>query len=200
MLTILLVGGVLWFVIVRETKDASPIAQDTPSSKVVPTDDRQNIFEKYPQHVEVIPGTDEAWYNIPELGIRMKLNKEFAEGLIYQYIHVVTNDLQEEWDATHFSTKSLTAIDKGCSPEEGRPLGTITKTKGDVKELAKTDVFYSSRLDDIIQIGEYYFMWTGPQATCWDPKNDEAVQKVRGPEIYKAIQDGVKTIQLIPSK
>ncbi|MBP9727944.1 MAG: hypothetical protein KBD27_01055 [Candidatus Moranbacteria bacterium] len=154
----------------------------------------------YPQNIEVIQGTNEAWYSLPEYGVRMRLNKEFAENLIYIFVHEKNVALNEEWDAVYFSTKSLTAIDEGCSPEEGNPLGAITKTKGSAAEIAKTEEFYSSRLRDIVQIGEYHYMWMGPQATCWDPKNDDAIQKVRGAEVYRAIQDGVKTIQLIPSK
>lgn len=159
-----------------------------------------NQNESYPQHIEAIQGSNEVWYNIPEYGVRMRLNKKFAEDLIYSFVHEKNANFNEEWDAIYFSTKSLTAIDKGCSPEEGNPLGVITKIKGNATELAKTEEFVSSRLQDIIQIGDYYYMWTGPQATCWIPKNDDAIQKVRGAEIYKAIQDGVKTIQLIPSK
>lgn len=173
----------------------------TPGVKKIEEEQSESTFtEKYPQHVEAIQGTDEVWYNIPEYGVRMRLNKQFAENLIYSFVHEKNNNLNEEWDAVYFSTKSLTAIDKGCSPEEGSPLGVITKTKGNSTEFAKTEEFYSSRLKDIIQIGEYYYIWTGPQATCWDSKNDDAIQKVRGAEIYKAIQDGVKTIQFIPSK
>jgi hypothetical protein len=172
--------------------------QVLPLVSVVKPDTTQD--KMYPQHLEVIQGSNEVWYNIPEIGVRMRLNKEFAGDLIYSFVHEKSTDPDENWDAVYFSTKSLTGIDKGCSPEEGNPLGVMTKTKGNVSELAKTEEFYSSRLKDIIQIGEYFYMWTGPQATCWDPKNDDAIQKVRGAEIYKAIQDGVKTIQLITSK
>lgn len=181
-------------IFVWQTKQNS---QTSPVGTIKPDTTQEKT---YPQYTEVIQGSNEAWYNIPEIGVRMRLSKEFADDLIYSFVHEKSTDPDENWDAVYFSTKSLTAVDMGCSPEEGGPLGVITKIKGNASELAKTDEFYSSRLKDIIQIGEYFYMWTGPQATCWDPKNDDAIQKVRGAEIYKAIQDGLKTIQLITSK
>ena len=35
-----------------------------------------------PQYIVVIPGSDSVWYEIPELGVRVKLNKKYAEDLI----------------------------------------------------------------------------------------------------------------------
>lgn len=198
-IALLVTVGALWYMEKRQAALNPPVVTDPavePGQEPTPS-----LESSYSRHIEAIPGnTDEVWYNIPEYGVRMRLSQEFAEDLIYSFVHEKNTNLNEEWDAVYFSTESLTAVDKGCSPEEGSPLGVITKIKGNVAELAKTDVVYSSALKDIIQVGEYYYMWTGPQATCWNPKNDDAIQRVRGPEIYKAIQDGVKTIQLIPSR
>ena len=165
----------------------------------------QSQADAYPQHIEAISGTDEVWYNIPEYGVRMRLNKDFAEDLIYSFVVEVTDDSKEEWDATYFSTKALTAIDNGCSPEEGSPLGVIAKLGKDAQESAKNNNEYFFSRPNSIYIGDDYYVWTGPQATCWDPKNDIAIQKARSAKDYmgngaKYISDGLQTIQLISSK
>lgn len=200
---LILLGGVvlLW------QKNLQQGVQTSPVVKTEDTETGTAQKDVYPQHIESIPGnTHEAWYGIPEIGIHMKLNKEFAEDLIYIFAHERNDSRNEEWDAVYFSTKALTVFDKGCSPEKGHPLGIITKSKGDVRELAKTDIFYSSRLEEITQIGDYYYMFTGAQAICWDPKNDEAIRRVKSAKDYsgssgaKYISEGMKTLQLIPSK
>lgn len=196
-LALLVIASTFWF---TKKQALAPVVSEKPS---VSTEEPIKLEpEKYLQHIELIPGnTDEVWYKIPELGVRIRLNKEFAKDLIYVYVHETPN-VGEDWDAAYFSTKSLTNIDKGCSPGEGNPLGGLTKWKGNVQELAKTDIYFSSRLDSIIQIGDYYYMWTGPQATCWDPKKDNEIQNARSAEDYvgsgaKYVSDGIKTLQLI---
>ena len=111
----------------------------------------------------------------------------------------------EEWDATNFSTKSLTNIDKGCSPEEDRPLGSITKWGRDVQESAEKNNEYFFSGPNSIQIRDYYYVWTGPQATCWDPKNTVAIQQARSAKDYKGsgakyVSEGLKVLELIPQK
>ena len=196
-LGIILVGGGVFVWYMNEQNQVI-----VPSSVIVP---EVNNKEAYPQHIEAISGSDEVWYGIPEIGVRMRLNKEFAEDLIYQYVHEVTDDSKEEWDATYFSTKALTAIDNGCSPERGSPLGVIAKLGKDAQESAKNNNEYFFSRPNSIYIGDDYYVWTGPQATCWDPKNDDAIMKSRSPQDYrgsgsKYVSDGFKTIQSIPSK
>lgn len=199
-LVILLAGGVVWLQQFKQKQTNSQTTSQVESQRITASESSKPGTQDYPQHIETIPGnSDEVWYNIPELGVRMKLNKEFAMSLIYQYSHEVTA-AKEEWDAVAFSTKELITIDRGCSPEEGRPLGSITKWKGNIQELAKTDDFFSARLDSIIQIGDYYYMWTGPHDACWDPKYDEEIAVVRNPEVYINIQNGLKNLQKIPLK
>lgn len=62
--------------------------QSTETPEVKKTEEQQSeptLTEKYPQHIEAIQGSDEVWYNIPELGVRMRLNRGFAEDLVYVY-------------------------------------------------------------------------------------------------------------------
>ena len=157
--------------------------------------------DTYPQHIEAIPeNTDEVWYNIPELSIRMRLNKEFAEDLVYIYRHE-RDDNGEEWDVADLSLKKLEHVVPGCGG-----YGILTKNKGNLKEMEKgKDVlspYISSRLGEFAQAGEYYYGWTGRQEVCWDPSLEPEVRKVF-PGKYngtgaKYVADGLKTIELIP--
>lgn len=150
--------------------------------------------QDYSQHIEEIPGnTDEVWYNIPELGVRMKLNKEFAEDLVYR-------SETPAFATVYFSGKKLMATVPSCVSG----FGFLFKTKGIMKEIAKTDDFLATRMDSYIQIYDYYYGWTSPQDVCWDPSIEEEVRKVF-PGKYngmgaKFVSEGVKTLQLIPQK
>ena len=76
--------GAFWYIQKRQGDVNQPVV----TNPVIDLDQNPTrVPESYPQHIEVISGTDEVWYNIPELGVRMRLNKEFAENLIYQYVH-----------------------------------------------------------------------------------------------------------------
>lgn len=158
---------------------------------------------KYPQHIEAIPGnTDEVWYNIPELGIRMKLNREFAEDLVYTRGQNRDNG-GSSWYVV-FSTRPLMEIDDGCSPES-MIAGSLVKIEGNAKEAAEGDMYLSSRIDQIVQVANYYYMWQGPQATCWHPINDQAIQNIPSAEDYrgsgaKYVLDGLKTLKPITQK
>lgn len=80
---------------------------------------------------------DEVWYPIPELGIKMKLNKEFAADLVYEYISTQNTEGVQLEDVS-FTTKFLQSIDEEyCSSRFG-PLGTIVKiTNQNVEKILK---------------------------------------------------------------
>ena len=162
----------------------------------------QSQADAYPQHIEAISGTDEVWYNIPEYGVRMRLNKEFAEDLIYS--SGMTDDYGEKSDGIYLSTKNIATVAPECSPERGGAFGFMFKLKGDMKEMAKNDEYLEARVDRYVQIGEYFYGVSEPQAPCWNPDNDEAIEKATSGQYigpgYKNITDGVKTIQLMSSK
>ncbi|MGB3072842.1 MAG: hypothetical protein WBB68_01120 [Candidatus Moraniibacteriota bacterium] len=160
--------------------------------------------DTYPQHIETIPGNaDEVWYNIPELGIRMKLNREFAEDLVYRVVYskILSG---EERRAAYFETKAMMRIDIYCSPENGGS-GALSRNEGIAQEVARTSEFIKSRLKNIIQIGESYYLFERPQATCWDPGHSEEVMKLDPNTMYagkgaRHVSDGYKSIQLIPGE
>lgn len=173
------------------------LQQDVQTSPGVKTDQHN----AYPQHIEAISvNVDEVWYNIPEYGIRMRLNKEFAEDLLYRFVHE-KNIRNEEWDTVYLSLKKLGEVAPGC--EE---YGILGRNKGNLKEMKKMedqlDVYVSSRLDSYVQAGEYYYSWISSQEVCWDSNLEQKVREVF-PGKYdgsgaKNISEGIKTLELIP--
>lgn len=164
------------------------------------SESKTSMEEKHPQHISPISGSDEVWYEIPEYGIRMRLNKEFAGELIYS--SGMTDDYGEKSSGIYFSTKSITAMAPECSPERGGALGFLFKSEGNAEEEARTDEYLAARFKDYVQIGDYYYGWVGPQALCEFPEHTDAVRK-EWPKEYrglgaKNILEGSKTIQLIP--
>ncbi len=159
--------------------------------------------EKYPQHIEVIQGSDEVWYGIPEYGVRMRLNREFAEDLIYST--EMTDDFGEKSNGIFFSTKVMTEVAPECSPERGNALGSVFKAKGNMMELAKTDEYLAARVNTYVQIGDYYYGWVGHQAPCWYPSHQDMAEKewskeYNGVSGVNSLYNSSKTFQLIPSK
>ncbi len=157
-----------------------------------------------PQYIVVIPGSDSVWYEIPELGVRVKLNKKYAEDLIYRPVRL-NNASGEEWDVAYFSTKTMTRIDPYCSPENVGSIGALSKNKGIAKELAKKDAYIASRLSSVVQIENFYYMFETPQAACWDSSFTEEVLKLDPNVMYegkgiKFLIEGYKDLQLIPEK
>lgn len=192
---VLVVAGGLFFFF--QKKQSSPALTNNTEKGT------QQSGEKYPQHIEDIPGSDEVWYGIPEYGVRMRLNKEFAEDLIYSNGSV--DDASEKQEGIYFSTKAITAVAPECSPERGGAFGFLFKAEGNMTEIAKTDEYLAARVDDYVQIGNYYYGFVGHQAVPWFPEHEEAVRKAWSLENYpsfgaKYVSDGIKTLQLIPSK
>lgn len=95
---------------------------------------------KYPQHITEIAGSDEVWYSIPELGVRMRLNRGFAEDLVYIYSKSESdvNEGQKKYfvpfeERVDFSTYSLQRIEPACVPGT-RSIGEILKESGDIND------------------------------------------------------------------
>jgi hypothetical protein len=133
----------------------------------------------------------------------MKLNKEFAEDLVYVYRHE-KDDEGGEWDNADFSLKELERVVPGCGG-----YSNLTKSKGDLKEMKKNkytlDPYLAARLDDFIQAGDYYYGWAGFQDVCWDSSLEKKVREVFPPGKYKGMgaknmPDGLETIELIPKR
>ncbi len=205
LIALLAIAGVFWYrqqrqVSVKTPSVAEPVTQMPVQTEPV-TDPSQ-----YPQHIEAIPGnTDEVWYNIPELGIRMKLNKEFAEDLVYSVSSIKQTYAENEvYDVAYFSTRSMMNIDTFCAPEKGSPDGAVSRNRGIARDVTKDNDYIISRLDTIIQIGNFYYMYSKPQATCWDPSLTPEILKL-GTNRYQgkgvmSLDEGFKNIKIIPEK
>jgi hypothetical protein len=186
LIALLVIAGAFWYLQKRQTAMNQPPIIITEPVVEAPV---QTEPEKYPQHIETIPGnTDEVWYNIPELGIRMKLNKEFAEDLVY---------IQDNPNGVNFSTKKILSIAPSCLPEEG-PLGYLFRSKGNMIEDAKTDEYLAAQMSEDVQIGEYYYGWVASQEGCWlldlDQQADISPGKYQGNGV-KTVSGSIKTIE-----
>lgn len=155
---LVVIGGAFCFMSRRLASVNQPVVTDP----IVETQ-AQTELEKYPQYIEAIPGNvDEVWYNIPEYGVRMRLNKEFAEDLLYSFVRD-KNSSGEEWDSIYFSGKKLLSVAPSCK----NSLGTLGRSKGNLREMKKMksslDAYTASRLDAYVQAGDYFYDWMGPQ-------------------------------------
>ena len=155
------------------------------------------------QHIELIPGnSNEVWYAIPEMGVRMKLNKRYAEDLYYSLT---------EWkgevsgNSLNFYLTNQVAKDvPNCSG--GISLGGLFRHEGDLEELkrkrSELDPYLATRLDGYIQVGSYYYGRVDPHDVCWDVSMEEKIKEAFL-EKYSgfganSILEGMKTLELIP--
>ncbi len=201
---LLVTGSVFWWMSQRQ-----PVPVDQPvvtdSAVEAPA---QVEPEKYPQHIEAIPGnTDEVWYNIPEMGIRMKLNKGFAEDLVYS--NGMIDDDGTPRDGLYFSTQAIAEAAPECAPGRGGAFGVVSKIAGTVEEADKSgiggvDGYFLSRLKTgmVVQLPGFFVIWAGPQAVCAFTEHIAAMKKESSKDYYgsgaKDVHEGMKTIELIP--
>ncbi|TXH02422.1 MAG: hypothetical protein E6R05_04220 [Candidatus Moraniibacteriota bacterium] len=148
-------------------KQSTVVAPTTHEPMVMPEPTPEPVAPvEYSQHIEIIPGnTDEVWYNIPEWGVRMKLNKGFAEELIYS--DGMMDDFGKSQDGIYFSTKNITQVASECGPKRGGAFGVLYKRNGIAKEDAKDDFLLERDLQDrVVQFNGFYVGYAGPQALC----------------------------------
>lgn len=138
-LALILIGGVVF--VWQKKQDTAVVS---PENIVKPSALPQG---KYPQHITEITGSDEVWYSIPELGVRMRLNRGFAEDLVYIYSKSESgvNEDQKIYfvpfeERVDFSTYSLQRIEPVCVPGT-RSIGEIIKVSGDIKDWPAGDYF-----------------------------------------------------------
>lgn len=118
-----------------------------------------------------IPEPEMVWYDIPELGIRFKVDPVTKEELVYHFVGFPGKETKKLVD---FSTKTMTELEPECSAEKGAPLGSLSRRFGKPK-------------DPLVPCGggqkvyEYpggYFCYTMPQAPCMSPEEDAQYQEV----------------------
>jgi hypothetical protein len=83
----LLAGVLVWQKGQKQTNIQNQTVQQ--SSEGQPESNPQNEGESEgvfsPQHIVAIPGSQQVWYEVPEMGIKLLLSKEAAEELVYRY-------------------------------------------------------------------------------------------------------------------
>lgn len=136
--------------------------------------DTSQMHVPYQQHIVATKNPERVWYEIPEFGVRMQLDRTFAEDLIY----ICEEDAGDECGDVVFSTISVTNIDPSCSPERGGLQGRLFKSSATIKEIAKEDEYLQAHLDRYIQAGKYFFEWAPSQDVCWKSENEQRVRSV----------------------
>lgn len=151
--------------------------------------------DAYPQHIEAIPGTDEVWYNIPELGIRMRLNKEFASDLIYKF---------NGSDSVDLSSLSMAILDKACFPEDSYEMsgdfGLIVRRNGTVEEFVKKNKGWPlehyvslEKIGFLKKFNGFFIEYASRQAPC-DGGLNEGVNRIRSRQM-PIFLEAIKTIE-----
>ena len=185
---LLISGGIYW--VWQSRSVAVPVVTEP----VVVT--KPSIIEQYPQHIEAIPNSsDEVWYNIPEFGVRMKLNKGFAEELIYK----------ADEDMVSFQTKSIIAASSQCSVESA-DFGYIYKVNGTIYDADRNNVsgrgtdYFSALAKSgmIMQFPNFFIVLSADHAdACWWGKvenkaAEEAAHRIYSGRGYQSVYAAIK--------
>lgn len=214
LIALLVISGVFWRIQNRPPMAVNqPVVTDpvveTPV-QVEPQVEPGVSPDTYPQHIEAIPGnTDEVWYNIPELGIRMKLNREFAEDLVYGF-EAAKGLSEKDGGRVYFSSKAVSNIAPSCAPNKGSMFGVFERLWGigvDKQHLRGSLIGYhesDSSGQLIFQFPEDFILYTGPQDICWQPNLETEIRKVLPQKNdglgAKTIREGFRFIEQAASK
>lgn len=90
------------------------------------------------------------WYEIPELGIKIPVDKKMKEDLIYS----------GSKNSVGFSTKVLTGINPKDCEAKNAPLGWVSRGKGSAEERVYKPCH------PVYQDKDKYLCYTGPQSPC----------------------------------
>ena len=85
-IALILLGGVI-FVWQKKMSEVQPVSTsglvEQPENKSQHQEAEAETFS--PQHITPIVGSQQVWYEIPEMGIKLLLSREVAEELVYSY-------------------------------------------------------------------------------------------------------------------
>lgn len=124
-LTFVVAGGVWLYInnrVVSQPTQTSNTITTNPQEKTQLNQQEESFS---PQHIMAIPGSNQVWYEIPEMGIKLLLPKEGAEELVYRY-YTVDNSIisfnpetkDEEWVenilTVEFSSKQVLDYNQHC--------------------------------------------------------------------------------------
>lgn len=159
--------------------------------------DQAQSQEQQKQQSQQIPEDQLVWYEIPELGIKMKLKKDLAEDLIYNIES--SNDSQGRlaW-YSNFTMKSLQMVDPVYCTSENRAIGTIVKISNLTIE---SQVGESSFLPDeksglLKRLGDYSIAYIGPHAMCYGISKKNEGDPLANDGI-KSLMNAIVTVELL---
>ena len=141
--------------------------------------------EKYPQHIETIPGNaDEVWYNIPEMGIQMRMTKDLANDLVYECVALRDEDLEDDdCGLVYFGSKLDMQKEQKSISESGMMFATLSKIAGQVKD---SDTYLRSRYESpdeqgqFRQFSDYFLYYAMPVTSCHFTENEIQTQNGYG--------------------
>ncbi len=120
---LLVIGGAFWMMQKRQAATNQSVTTDPVVETPVQAEPEQDFS---PQHITPIPGSNQVWYEIPEMGIKLLLPKEGAEDTVYKYYAIdkaviVTTDPKtrnEEWventSGVKLSSKQVLDYNQQC--------------------------------------------------------------------------------------
>ena len=124
-LSLLVIGGVFWMMSKWQAAVNQPVVTDSVVETSVQRDQEQDFSS---QHITAISGSNQVWYEIPEMGIKLLLSKEVAEELVYKYspkkdagifveVKGSESDLKKVKDVegVSFSSKHVLEYNKTCN-------------------------------------------------------------------------------------
>jgi hypothetical protein len=143
--------------------------------------EKQNIKEEITTELEKEIQTEKqsmgeekdlVWYEVPESGIKFKIEKELADELVY-YIEVAPDDSRFLY--LRFSSRELSNLGEYCRAKHS-PMGTLIKVKGSPSDYPD-DIFIQNRKDRIKEFGDFFVYFEGPQSACSWPENLEILNR-----------------------
>lgn len=128
---------------------------------------------------EVNTGND---ITVTEMKIKIPLNEP-----LFDLEYIISADL----GSAYFSTKRLSNYGQWCATSEA-PLGKLIKTTEEPLKVSDAN-YEPSRSENALvkKIGDYYYYYIPPQATCSDNKSAQALQTAQ----IAAIKEQIKKIE-----
>lgn len=182
LIALLVIGEVFWLMQEHQVATHQPVVTESVVETPVQTEPEQDFS---PQHITPIPGSNQAWYEVPEMGIKLLLSREAAEELVYEYspkkdagIFVEVNGLESDLknvkdvEGISFFSKHILEYNKTCNrPACGTDDITFSFAKVPGKYMNEELAFGMKFLK---QFKEFYLV-TGapPQAVPFATKDEE---------------------------
>jgi hypothetical protein len=155
---------------------------------------QMQVPSRQPSETEASKGiSNNIYFDIKELGIRMNMPVGLARDLIYEYDQWVSKVDGKTFKEARFSSKSIMKIDSKCLPRLA-PLGAILETAGNKDQETDPILKGLLALIPVKQLANSYLYYSHPQYSCLSDK--ESQQKILEPEL-KQLGEAVDSIELL---